>query len=318
MSHISQGVPVKSIYADLSLLITTIVWGTGFPGMVYALNSGMNISFILLIRFTVASIILVLLFSKRIRKMRKQDLMHGLIAGTFLFLAFFIQTVGLQYTSPSNNAFITATYVIMVPFMSWLLFKNMPQRKYFILPFVTFLGVVILTYRPGTGFNFTIGDTFTLVCAAFFALHVAYLDTASKVTDTGILTFVQLATAAVLSFLYFLVFDRGSAGVEVNWSQGLLWAIYLGVFATFVAYFLQTFAQKHTTSTKTAIILSCESLFGSLFSVLLGLEPFTVFLVAGGTVIFSSVILSEMKLPLRKTKREKKQHTSSSMVRELE
>ncbi len=291
---------MKSIYADLSLLITTIVWGTGFPGMVYALESGMNISFILLIRFTVASLILFAVFSRQVFRMKKREFMRGAVAGIFLFLAFFIQTVGLQFTTPSNNAFITATYVIMVPFMSWLLFRRRPRRKFFILPFVTFLGVAILTYKPGLGFHFTIGDTFTLVCAAFFALHVAYLDKVSKDTDTGVLTFAQLSTAAVLSLLYFLSVDYGQAGVSINWSQGLIWTVYLGVFATFLAYFLQTFAQKHTTSTKTAIILSCESLFGSLFSVLLGLEPFTIFLVMGGTVILSSVVISEVRLPQKR------------------
>ncbi len=291
---------MKPLYADLSLLLTTVIWGMGFPGMFYALDSGMNISFILLIRFSAASLILFVLIFRRIIAMRKQDLIRGVSAGVFLFLAFFIQTFGLQFTTPSNNAFITATYVIMVPFMTWLLFKKRPRRKYFILPFITFLGVAILTYRPGTGFQFTLGDTFTLVCALFFALHLSYLDTASKLTDPALLTFVQLATAAILSLLYFVSVDHGTVGVSINWTQGLLWTLYLGIFGTFLAYLLQTTAQRYTTGTRTAIILSSESLFGSLFSVILGLEPFTIFLVIGGAVILTSIIMSEIKIVPKK------------------
>ncbi|MBN2858972.1 MAG: DMT family transporter [Sphaerochaetaceae bacterium] len=287
---------MKSLYADLSILLTAVLWGTGFPGMYYALQSGLSPTFILLIRFSVASILLFILVYRKVLTMSRQDLTRGIITGIFLFIAFYAQTVGLQFTTPSNNAFITATYVIQVPFMSWILFKKRPHRKFFILPFLTFIGVVVLTYTPGTGFSFSLGDTFTLVCSVFFALHLAYLDRVSKISDVLNLTFVQLATAAVLCLLVFLTIDGSNPGEQILWPQALGWTIYLSLFCTLIAYFLQTRAQKYTTSTKAAIFLSSESLFGALFSVIAGIEPFTVFLVLGGGLILTSIILSEVRI----------------------
>lgn len=292
---------MKSLYADLSILLTAVLWGTGFPGMYYALQSGLNPTFILLIRFSVASILLFILVHRKVLRMSRKDLMRGIITGVFLFIAFYAQTIGLQFTTPSNNAFITATYVIQVPFMSWILFRKRPHRKFFILPFLTFIGVVVLTYTPSTGFSFSVGDTFTLLCSVFFALHLAYLDRVSKISDVLNLTFVQLATAAVLCLLVFFAIDGAIPGEQIIWPQALGWTLYLAVFCTLIAYFLQTRAQKYTTSTKAAIFLSSESLFGALFSVAAGIEPFTVFLVLGGGLILTSIILSEVRITSRKS-----------------
>ncbi len=305
---------MKSIYADLSILLTAVLWGTGFPGMYYALQSGLSPTFILLIRFSVASVILFLLLYRRILLMKRRDLIRGIITGVFLFIAFYAQTIGLQSTTPSNNAFITATYVIQVPFMSWILFRKRPHRKFFILPFLTFIGVVVLTYTPGTGFSFSLGDTFTLVCSVFFALHLAYLDRVSKISDVLILTFVQLATAAVLCLFVFLAIDGSVPGTLILWPQALGWTIYLALFCTLIAYFLQTQAQKYTTSTKAAIFLSSESLFGALFSVVAGIEPFTVFLVLGGGLILTSIILSEVRITFRGRPSQPQQPVSPHQV----
>jgi len=299
---------MKPVYADLSLLITAVIWGTGFPATFYALQSGFSTSFILLIRFSVAAAILAIGLHRRIMAMSRPDFIRGLITGIFLFLAFYTQTFALRFTTPSNNAFITATNVIMVPFMTWLLFRKRPHRKFFILPFVTFIGVAILTYRPGVGFHFSTGDTFTLLCAFFFALHISYLDTVTKQSDPALLTFLQMATASVLSLLYFITIDYGVVGTDILWSRGLLWSLYLGLFSTLIAFFLQTSAQKYTTSTKTAIFLSSESLFGSLFSVLLAIEPYSVFMVSGGAVILVSIILSEVNIRFPKPA-ERHKHT---------
>ncbi len=290
---------MKSIYADFSLLLTAVIWGTGFVASQYALDSGMATSFILLIRFSVAALILFFILSKRILPLTSSELKGGFLAGIFLFLAFYAQTFGLQFTTPSNNAFITATNVIMVPFISWFFFKKKPRKIFFILPFITFIGVAFLTYSPTKGISFTKGDAFTLLCALFFAIHISFLDIIAKKIDPIKLTFLQMVTASILSTLYLFSIDNGNIGTYITWKSGLTWSIYLGIFSTLIAFLIQTSAQKYTASTKTAIFLSTESLFGALFSIILGLELFTPYMALGGTIILLSIFISEIRIPIR-------------------
>jgi len=294
---------MKSTVADLTLVLTAILWGSGFVFSQYAIDSNMSASLILLSRFSIASIILFIVFYKKIKMITKQEAIYGLTAGTLLFIAFYSQTIGLKYTTPSNNAFITATYVIMVPFITMFIFKKKPKKKYFFLPFFTFLGVTILSYSPKNGISLSYGDSLTLLCAFFFALHISYLDIVSKKVDVIKMTFLQMIAAAILALLIFGIFE----GFEVtitDYRLGILSVIYLGVVCTCVCYFIQTFSQRHTTSAKAAMILSTESLFGSLFSVLFRIEPFTANLLIGGVLILSTIFLSEIDLTKLKTKKK--------------
>lgn len=296
---------MKSITADLSLLITAIIWGSGFIASQYAIDSNISTSLILLFRFTIASIALLLIFFKSIKTINKGELLLGVITGVLLYWAFYFQTIGLKYTTPSNNAFITAVYVILVPFITWIAFKKKPQLKFFFLTFSTFIGVAILTYSPDNGISFNKGDAFTLVCAFLFALHISFLDVSSKRVAVIKLTFLQMATAAILSLLTFGFVDHFSIA-NANLSQGFLSLIYLGLFSTMLCFFIQTFAQKYTSSTKAALFLSSESLFGSLFSVLLKIEPFTINMLIGGFFILFSIFASEITSNKKKINKQSK------------
>lgn len=295
---------MKSITADLSLLITGVIWGSGFIASQYAIDSHFSTSLILLSRFTIATIALLIIFFKKIKTINKRDLILGSFAGIFLYSSFYFQTIGLKYTTPSKNAFITAIYVIMVPFISWLVFKKKPKLKFFFLAFSTFMGVAILTYSPEGGINFNKGDFYTLICALLFALHISYLDYSSKKIDTIKLAFLQMATAAILSFFSFGLFDKFSIS-NANFSTGFLSLIYLGLFSTMLCFLIQTFAQKYTSSTKAALFLSTESLFGSLFSVLLKIEPLTQSMLIGGLIILLSIFAAESKFNFKKKKNMK-------------
>lgn len=292
----------KSLLADSSLILVAIIWGSGFIASQYAIDSGMSTSLIMAMRFTIATVTLLAVFYKKIREIQSSDLKKGVIAGILLFLAFYSQTLGLVFTTPSNNAFITATNVVMVPFISWMIFKKRPLLKSFLTAFSCLAGIGVLTYSHGSGFIFSIGDLFTLICAFFFAAHISYLDIVAKSMDVKILTLVQMATAAILSLLVLFLFDFSSVR-SADFSTGLLPVIYLGLFSTCICFLVQTSAQKFTSSTKAAILLSTEGFFGSLFSVLLRMETLTVNLLIGGVIIIGSVILSEANFNMKKRKK---------------
>ncbi|MFW5486215.1 MAG: DMT family transporter [Sphaerochaetaceae bacterium] len=294
---------MKSITADLSLLSIGFIWGTGFIATHWALESGMPATMTMLFRFSVSAIILGAFIFRRLKNISKKDLRMGSVAGFLLFAAFLTQTFGLEYSTPSNSAFLTGVNVVLVPFITWIIFRRRPKIKFFILPLITFVGIVILTYEGQGAFSLSKGDALTLLCAFLFALHISYLDVASKKMDTIILTFMQMSAAAVLSLFSFLLLDVNSLPA-INFAVGLPAVLYSGIFCTLITFGLQTVAQQYTTSGKAAIFLSTESLFGALFSVILGIEPFTYNMLIGGSIILFAIVASEVRLSdlLRKEK----------------
>ena len=159
------------VMGSLSLLVVAIIWGSGFIASQMALDAQMSSAFIMFVRFAIAALIVGIVFHKDLKKnMKKEHIKGGLLIGTFLFLAFYVQTVALQYTTPSNNAFITAANVVIVPFLWWAISKKKPGAKFIVSSFLCLLGIGILSINFSEGFAFKIGDLMTLGCAFFVRL----------------------------------------------------------------------------------------------------------------------------------------------------
>lgn len=256
----------------------------------------MSTSLIMVLRFFIAAIALLAIFFKDIIKSNKNEIFHGSIAGIFLFIAFYSQTLGQAYTTVSNSAFLTSTNVVMVPFIVWIATKKCPETKSFILTVTTLIGIAILTLSlSGDGLSFGFGDIIILISAFCFALHISYLGVNCRNLNSRRITFWQITVAAIISLFVLLLFDvKNITASQI--SKGILPVIFLGIFSTCLCYLIQTKAQTYTSPVKAGAILSTEGLFGSLFSVLLGLEMITTNLVIGGVVIMSSVVLMEIDI----------------------
>ena len=292
----------KTLYiAELQLLSVAIVWGGGFVATEYCLEAGMPTSLILSIRFSLAALVMSLFSINVLKSIDKKTLFHGIVAGLLLLVAFFVQVVGQNATTVSNSAFLTATNVVMVPFIVWIFTKHKPTTKFFILPLVTFVGVAILTLKPSQSFSFNKGDLLVLICAVLYAVHIAYLGVVAKDLDAKILTLLQLATCGVVATIIFFVFDFSTTPTAA-YVDGFLPAIYLALFSTCFCYFFQTKAQQIVPPSKVGIILCTEGLFGTICSVILGIEPFKVSILVGGLIIISSVMLSEVDFSFLKKK----------------
>ena len=283
-----------NLNADITLVLVAIIWGSGFIAMEYALEANMSPLLIMALRFTIASLILLVANLKELKLIKKSEWIKGSIAGFFLFTGFYLQTLGQSMTTISNSAFITATNVIMVPFVVWIMIKKKPALKIVLLACMTFLGIVILTISPEQGLSLNIGDLLILLCAVGFACHIAYLEIAVRDSDPKRIAFIQITVAAILSNIGFIAFDTNSVS-KANFAIGMPAVIYLGVFSTCLCFFLQTSAQKRTSASKAGIIMSTEGFFGTLFSILLGMEPLTAKILIGGMLILSAVILTEVK-----------------------
>lgn len=287
----------KRLLADLLCLLVAVIWGAGFIASQAAIDAQMSAALIMTLRFGVAAAVMLMVCLPRLKRLRARDCRLGILAGVFLFGAFYTQIIGQQHTTVSHCAFLTATNVVMVPFIVWAVGKQRPPARTFALAFTTLAGVGMLSIdAAGLTFSFRFGDGMTLLCAALFALHITALGQTARDTDVLLLNLLQLSTAAVLSAGVFLLTDARAAA-RADLAGGLPAVLYLGLFSTCLCYFLQTLAQKYTTPSQAGVLLSTEGLFGSLFSVWMGLENLTASLLAGGAVIMASVVLMEVLPP---------------------
>lgn len=288
--------------ADGLCLLTAAIWGTGFIASQAAIDADMSAALIMALRFTLAAVVMLLVCIPRLRRFRRHEWKVGSVAGLALFGAFFTQIVGQQYTTVSHCAFLTATNVVIVPFLVWILRRRAPSGRTFACAAAALLGIGMLSITPGSfGLSFGFGDAMSLLCAVLFALHITSLGRITPDDDVMLVNLTQLAVAAVVSVAVFLLTDLHGADA-VDWSLGLPAAAYLGLFSTCLCYFLQTTAQKYTSPSQAGVLLSAEGLFGSLFSVALGLEPLTVNLALGGLIILAAVVV--MELPTRRKRAE--------------
>lgn len=278
-------------FADVALLGTAVVWGAGFTATRQALDAGFGAGATIFLRFLLASLVLLVCFFPRIRTTTRAELKKGAIASIWMGAGYLLQAVGLVYTKPSNSAFLSSIYVILVPFLVWLLFKKRPSARVFVASAIGLAGIFLLTYSP-QGLAFNAGDGVTLAGALVFSIHLCYLDSVTGGMDAIKLSFWQLAGVAVLALVYSLCTDFGTI-FTADWGAGWLSIAYMAVFCSCMGLFLQTYGQKYAAPSKVALLLCFESVFGGLFSVLLGFEPLTLHMALGGAVIFGALLLAE-------------------------
>lgn len=285
---------MQKYLGEIALTITAIIWGSGFVASAIALDHFTPYQ-ILAGRFIIGTIFLGVIFHKRLKNIDKSTMIKGVVLGIFLYLAFALQTVGLQFTTPSKNAFLTAVNVVIVPFIAFVIYKRKIDMYELVGAILAMVGVGILSLKLSAGIN--IGDLLTLGCAFGFAFHIFYTAKYVKDSDPVSLTLIQMVTAAIIGSI--VVVFKGETSVVME-TEGLFSLLYLGIFSTTIAYLLQTVAQKMITETKAAIILSTESFWGMVFSVAILDEAMTIKMVLGAILILCAIIISETKLPFLK------------------
>ncbi len=274
--------------ADVALVSVAFFWGLGFVAMKEALASFPPF-WLLSIRFGAASVLLLFFFRDRVLTMTYEDLRAGAIIGVFLFLGFATQTIGLNYTTAGKQAFLTSVYVILTPFLSWAVRRIFPGFLVFFSALLCIAGMALLTLQEGLVIGQ--GDFLTFVCALFFAAQLVAIERYAPKHDPIILTVVQICIVLLLSLLCAPLFETwpGFRGFK-----GIGSIAYTVLFCTIFAFLIQNTAQKHTSSTHAAILLSLESLFGALAGALLLGEVFTFRMIAGCLLIFAAVLLTEL------------------------
>lgn len=281
------------------IVFATIIWGFSFVVMkdvVAVLPPAWLLGF----RFTAAGIILLAVLWRRVRKSSSLKVVGaGALLGVFDFAAFWSQTVGLEHTTPGINAFLTATYCVIVPFLWWVIARKRPTVFNIGAAVLAVAGIWFVSVSTGgetlaMGF----GEAMTLLCALLFAVHMVFVSKFSRVHDALVLTVFQFLAEGLLGLLM-------GAGLETlppieQITPSIIGGMaFLTVFASIVAFGIQNVSLAHVPPAQASLFLSLESVFGVVFSVLLYGEQLTFRLVLGFALIFTAIVVSET-FPLKK------------------
>ena len=280
------------------LFVAAFIWGSSFFIMKDTLDA-MPVQYLLAIRFTTGAVLLGLLCWKKWRDFTPGYLWRGGIIGGFLYLAYSIQTYGLARTTPSKNAFLTAVYCVLVPFLYWAFARVRPDR-YNVLAAVLCVAGVGLVSLTGD-LTVTAGDGLTLICAVFYASHIVAVAKVSPGKDIYLLTVFQFAFAGLYAWAGGVLFETFPAQALTR-PEVLLPLAYLAVMATTVALLFQNVGQVWSDPASASVILSLESVFGVLCSVLFAGDQVSGRMLAGFALIFIAVVCSETKFSFLRKK----------------
>jgi drug/metabolite transporter (DMT)-like permease len=300
----------KPIVADISLLLVTIIWGATFVLVQNAIDFLEPFSFNS-IRFLAAAFLLifclVIFEKKQLKQLDLKLLLSGVFIGFWLFLGYATQTIGLLYTTSSKAGFITGLSVVLVPIFSMILLKQFPNQNAVIGVLTATIGLFLLTMTDVTSLNQ--GDGFVFICAISFALQIIYTGKFSNKYPTLLLTVIQISTVAVLSIFSSFVFEdwKKSFNPTILLKQDVLIALIItSIFATALAFLIQTGFQKYTSATRVALIFAMEPVFAAITGYYWANERLSYSALIGCCLIFAGMIFAEIpttKIPiLRKNK----------------
>lgn len=282
------------------LFAAAFIWGSSFFIMKDALDE-LPVQYLLAIRFTTGAVLLGLFCWKKWKTLTPDYLWRGAVIGAMLYIAYSVQTYGLALTTPSKNAFLTAVYCVLVPFLYWAFAKIRPDRYNVIAAVLCVAGVGLVSLSGDLTVN--PGDGLTLICAVFYAMHIVAVAKVSPGKDIYLLTVFQFAFAGVYAWIGGVLTETFPAQALTR-LEILLPLAYLAVMATTVALLFQNVGQVWSDPASASVILSLESVFGVLCSVLFAGDEVNGRMLAGFALIFVAVVCSETKFSFMRKKND--------------
>lgn len=294
----------KRTRAHLLLLLTAIIWGSAFVFQKFATEE-LSGWFITATRFTIAAVMLWVVTYKKWGRLDKRYLLGGIITGLTMGTATAVQTVALTMgTTPGKSAFLTAVYCVIVPFFYWFVSKERPQRNHVIAAVICLVGIGLISLNGDM--SMLPGDVVTLVCGVIYACDLTAVAWFSKGRDPILLTTMQITFSAVIGWIGTILTNGMPEAVSMGAMGNVM---YLALLSTALCLFLQAYGLKHTDAAVGTILLSLESVFGVIFSVLLYHEEATPRMAVGFAVVFVAVLMSQFRYEPKK-KTEKSAQTS--------
>jgi drug/metabolite transporter (DMT)-like permease len=273
--------------APWALLSVAAAWGFAFVVMKDAIQR-QSVNNFLFTRFALAVLVMLIIRPQTVKHFNKDLLQRGSLAGIFLGFGYIFQTLGLERTGAAITGFITGLYVVLTPVLAWLVLKEKITRFVWLCIMVATVGLALLSVR---GFSVGTGEMLVLASAFFFAAHIIALSKWSSGRDVYAMTVVQLTMCGLLA---------GIASIPGGYApppDSGVWAvvIFTAVFATAIAFIIQTWSQAHMSATKVAVILTMEVVFAAVFAIFFGGERLTLQSALGGILVVVAMYLIVLK-----------------------
>ena len=273
--------------APLALLLVSAAWGLAFVVMKPAIER-QSVNNFLFTRFLMAVLVMVLIRPQVLKLLTKDLLLRGLAAGVFLGGGYIFQTIGLANTGAAITGFVTGLYVVLTPLFAGIIFKERVSKNTWIYVFMATVGLALLSLK---GWSIGFGELMVFFSAVAFAAHITALSKWSAGRDAYAMTITQLAMCAAMTGVA-SAFEGYSAPPDSG-----VWAvvIFTAVFATAIAFIVQTWSQAHMSATKVAVILTMEVVFAAFFALIFAGERLTLQAALGGILVVTAMYLIVLK-----------------------
>ena len=278
----------QSTVAKIALFFTAVLWGSTFTIGKLA-SEVFSATFIIALRFLVAAVAILAVAYPQRKQLDRKYWVNGFWMGLTLFLSYLLQMGGLTLdTSPGKSAFLCTTYSVMVPFQYWLVTKERPKARHVFCVFLCLSGVGILSLSGGWGMS--LGDVLTVLSGVPCAVNIVISSIVSKNRNVLLLTAIELWVVTAFAWLFVFLGNGLPNQFPPDAVGGI---VYLGLFATALCLFLQSFGLKYAEPAIGGMLLSLESVFGVVFSVIIYGEQITLRMAVGFAVIFIAILLSQ-------------------------
>lgn len=293
------------VSAEVWLVLVTLVWSGTFVLVKGVVQIIPPFTFNTL-RFGLSFAVVLLIVGNRLRLLTRRELLQGMWIGVLYGFGFFLQTIGLQYTTVGRSSFITGSVVVIVPFAYWLVERRKATTAQKIGVVVAAIGLWLFTNPSGGPPN--LGDILTFVSALGWAFYICYLDIFTRTAPadgafglTARLVIVQFGVAFAIGLFGMVALENAVVPVT---TQTVVAVLYTSLLATVVATLLQTHYQSRVGPVKAALIFTLEPVFATLIAVVAIDEPFGVWEIAGGALVVAGVLTGEISDALVQARRK--------------
>lgn len=277
------------VAADATLLLIASIWGGGFIASKEALATMPSFG-VMAARFLSSALVMFVLFHRTILAHHsKKDIFFGVVIGVIQFIAFIFQLEGLSLTTVEKQSFLITSYVIFVPFLSWIATRQRIRKLDIVCAVLAVIGLGLLCLKP-ENLTFQLGDILSVIAALFFGIQIVYVANFVKGANMISMSFFQLATIGILGLPF-----SGISGITSGDINAFLGIAYLALFNTAFAFSAQNIAQQYTTDAHASLLISFESVFGFLLAVWFYGSVVTGQEIVGCVCMLAAVLLSNVK-----------------------
>jgi len=269
-----------------ALVAVTAVWGLTFVQVKDAVELYPLFAF-LAVRFAIASLTLAVPARRRVRTLGRRGWTAGAVLGLLLAAGYALQTAGLERTTVSSTGFVTGLYVVFTPLLALLLFRARIAAAVWVGVALSTAGLALLS---GVDAGSLGGDALVLAAAAVYSLQIVLLERHAPHVDAVAFTLVEMVAAC--AGLAVVAVAAGQVELPRGWT---VWGALLvtGVFASALGFLVQTWAQRRTSATRTALAFAMEPVWAAVFGFWLAGDRLGAVGWAGAALIMAGIVVAE-------------------------